>query len=61
MPPAVPDAASVPSRPVRARRAVRWALLAVAVAFVLVGLALGEQVEVYWKAATVCLECIGIG
>ena len=39
----------------------RWVVLALAAVFVLVGVLLEEQVAVYWKAATVCLECIGIG
>lgn len=40
--------------------AIRWTVVVVAVAFIAVGLALGDQLEVFWKAATVCLECIGI-
>lgn len=40
---------------------VRWALLLLGAAFVVAGLVLDEQLQVYWKAATVCLECIGIG
>ena len=59
---------SAPARPAadtpRASRPpapLRWAVLALAAAFVLVGLLLGEHTPVYWKAATVCLECIGIG
>lgn len=56
-----PTPADTPRVPRTPLRLVRWAVLAVAVAFVLVGLLFGEQLDVYWKAATVCLECIGIG
>ena len=49
-------------RPSNARLAlaVRWAVVAVALVGIAVGLALGDQLEVFWKAATICLECIGI-
>ena len=39
---------------------MRWAVVIVAVASIAVGLALGNQLDVFWKAATICLECIGI-
>lgn len=44
----------------RAACAARWAALAVAVALVAAGVAAGEHLEVFWKAVTVCLECVGI-
>lgn len=43
------------------RNVARWVVLALAITFVLVGVLYGEHIAVYWKAATVCLECIGIG
>ena len=39
---------------------MRWAVVILAVASIAVGLALGNQLDVFWKAATICLECIGI-
>lgn len=36
-------------------------LLAMAVAFIIVGIARGEQLTVLKKAVRICLECIGIG
>ena len=39
---------------------VRWAVVVLAIASIVVGLALGNQLDVFWKAATICLECIGI-
>lgn len=36
-------------------------LLAVGVAFVLLGILLGQDEAVFQKAIRVCLECIGIG
>lgn len=45
----------------RAACIVRWVVLAAAVAFIAVGVAAGEHLEVFWKAVTVCLECVGIG
>ena len=38
----------------------RWAVVVLAIALVAVGLALSNQLDVFWKAATICLECIGI-
>jgi len=59
------DPASAPADTPRTSRAplhlVRWAVLALAAAFLLAGVLFDEPLEVYWKAATVCLECIGIG
>lgn len=40
--------------------AARWVVVVLGVAFVIVGLWLGQQYDVFWKAATLCLECIGI-
>lgn len=39
---------------------VRWAVVVLGAVFVAVGLWLGQQHDVFWKAATLCLECIGI-
>lgn len=48
-----------PSNP-QVQAIVRWAVVILAVASIAVGLALGNQLDVFWKAATICLECIGI-
>lgn len=45
----------------RVALALRWALLVAAVVLIAVGVAAGEHLEVFWKAVTVCLECVGIG
>lgn len=45
----------------RAACIVRWVVLVAAVALIAVGVAAGEHLEVFWKAVTVCLECVGIG
>lgn len=47
-------------RSVQVAAAARWIVFALAVAAVVVGLLAGQQLDVFWKAATVCLECIGI-
>lgn len=51
-----------PRRPSSAQviAVARWIVLAAAIVCVAVGLLGSEQIAVYWKAATICLECIGI-
>ena len=51
-----------PKKPgsVSAMGVARWAVVALAVVFIVAGLLGGEQIAVFWKAATICLECIGI-
>lgn len=51
-----------PHRPssVSAPGVARWAVVVLAVVFIVVGLLGNEQLDVFWKAATICLECIGI-
>ena len=41
--------------------AVRWTVAVLGVAFVVIGVARGEYLDVLSKAVRVCLECIGIG
>ena len=41
--------------------AARLGLLALAAAFLAIGLLGREHVEVFQKAVKICLECIGIG
>ena len=40
---------------------IALALLGVAVALIAVGVALGQPVQVWQKAAVICFECIGLG
>ena len=40
---------------------IALAVLAVGVALILVGVALGQPTHVWNKAAVVCFECIGLG
>lgn len=45
----------------RSLRKLRWVILAIALLFVLLGIFRGDVAMVFRKAATLCLECIGIG
>lgn len=54
--PAPERPASRPWRPL-----LRWGLLAVGLAFIVVGIYQGGAIDVLHKAALICLECIGIG
>lgn len=45
----------------RSVRIVRFAVLLVSVAFLVVGIMQKEYLEVLEKAVKICLECIGIG
>ncbi len=45
----------------KAVTAVRYGLLALALAFICIGLSGQEHIEVLQKAVKICLECIGIG
>ena len=40
---------------------ISFSLIAIAAAFIIIGLMRGEQTEVLLKAIRICLECIGIG
>ncbi len=40
---------------------LRWIVLAAAVLFIFFGIFRDETAAVFRKAATICLECIGIG
>ncbi len=40
---------------------MRFCILAVAIAFIGIGLIRQEQMEVLGKAVRICMECIGIG
>ena len=40
---------------------LRWTVAVLGVAFVVIGVARGEYLDVLSKAVRVCLECIGIG
>ena len=45
----------------RYRRLVPVALIAAGIVMLIIGISRGEMMTVFSKAATVCLECIGIG
>ncbi|MBP1737304.1 MAG: hypothetical protein H6Q60_1185 [Oscillospiraceae bacterium] len=45
----------------RARSGVKYALAALGVILLLIGVSLGEYATVFKKAASICFECIGIG
>ena len=40
---------------------LKYIILIAAAAFLVIGLARGEAETVFQKAATICMECIGIG
>ncbi len=42
-------------------RIISFSILGVAIAFVAVGIAMGEHEDVMRKAVRICLECIGLG
>ena len=43
------------------QKRMRYLILAAAAASLVYGLARGEAADVFRKAATICMECIGIG
>jgi len=45
----------------RRRQTLRYSLLALALVFIVIGIAGGEFMTVLDKAVQICLECIGIG
>jgi hypothetical protein len=42
-------------------KVARFALLALGIVFIILGILRGELAEIMQKGATICLECIGIG
>ena len=45
----------------RLRRLAPFALLALGLGFILVGIWRGEVAELFRKSINICLECVGIG
>ncbi len=43
------------------KRILRWGLVVLSAALIVIGAMQGEIVAVYNKAANICLECIGLG
>lgn len=43
------------------KKLIPAALIAAGIAMLIIGVGRGEMMTVFSKAATVCLECIGIG
>lgn len=43
------------------KSAVRIAVIAISIAFILIGIYRGETSEILSKAISICLQCIGIG
>ena len=56
-----PDVSGGTAASARKTAALRWTAAVLGVAFVVIGVARGEHLEVLSKAVRVCLECIGIG
>ena len=56
-----PDVSGGTAASARKTVALRWTAAVLGVAFVVIGVARGEHLEVLSKAVRVCLECIGIG
>lgn len=40
---------------------IRYALITLALVFIILGIEIGENSEVLEKATNICLQCIGIG
>lgn len=55
-----PERRRTAARPA-SREGVKYLLLAAAAALIALGVWTGEPAEVLRKAATICLECIGVG
>lgn len=43
------------------KEALSYTVLAIALAFMGIGIALGQQGQVLAKAVRICMECVGIG
>ncbi len=50
-----------PARPLRRERAIQVLIVVVAVALICAGILNGSARDVFYKAITVCTECIGLG